>query len=142
MAIEYPEDTVNLSLLLAKWRLSEASAADIMQALEEIERNPRTCLPWTSGSVEYEQLMTPWGLLTMDAWGRWYLSSKSISSLILWERYPRLRPYLRSRVQTLIDAKQHEYDLNIANGMFQEELQKTMTELQQQLDLFVQAEQV
>ena len=85
------------------------SAAAAKSGLQAIEHE--AILVIYSGSNDYEHLVTKHGKISLDGHiGRWMLRGKPVALNTLWERYPDLRPYLRSRTENFIARARQDLD--------------------------------
>jgi len=106
----YPEDCADVSGMIAAERLQEEGwRARLSRGLGSLERGaPMVRL---KGSVDYEEIWTAQGALQLNGMlMRWLERGRPVSLGALWERHSKLRPYLRSRTEFVLQRKREELE--------------------------------
>lgn len=109
----YPEDAVDISKLICDERLryeKVETRGAIAWGLDAIEKGAPLIL--MGGSTDHEELMTRHGAIALNGHvGAWLLRGEQVALATLWERFPKLRPYLRSRTERWIALKLEEVEM-------------------------------
>ena len=116
--VDYPEGAVDVSQLIIDERLywdEPETRGKLSRALEQIERGQTLILH--RASLDYEELRTAHGSVRLHGITMsWWLRDKEVSLATLWERFPELRGYLRSRTEFLIRIREAEIDQGVISG--------------------------
>lgn len=108
--IDYPKDAVDVSALICNERLRWDEAATrgvISRGLESIDKGAPLIIK--GGSTDHEELVTRFGTIGLNGQvGHWLLRGKPVALATLWEKFPRLRAYLRSRTERFVALKLEE----------------------------------
>lgn len=135
--VTYPEGSIDISLAVANLcNGANDATAQAYNALRGVETN--RVLVLYQHSDTHESLLTTRGRIALaDATMSWWLGDKETSILSLWEQFPRLRSYLRSRTERYIAYKLDEMEL-LADHVSPNERERTenhLAVLQRDLDL-------
>jgi len=108
-----PEGVTDIAKIEIACRLNsdaKETKALLFQGLQDIERGHDLLI--LGGSLDYECLLTKHGRISLHGViYSWMLATEKVALATLWERFPHLRDYLRSRTEYFIAAKQRDLEI-------------------------------